>query len=58
MDPNSIDLICSYTPKYKLHDWIDPAKLDWKGLCQNPHPAAIKIIEEYLDKDNSDKFDW
>ena len=58
MDPNSIDLICSYAPKYKLLDWIDPTKLDIKGLCQNTHPAAMEMIEEYLDNNDLDKTCW
>lgn len=50
MDINSIELICQLTAKYKLLDWIDPKKLTWKGLSQNPHPAAMEMIEENLDK--------
>ena len=38
-------------PIYKLLDWIDPSKLDWKKLSKNPR--AIDLLEK-----NQDKIDW
>jgi hypothetical protein len=37
--------------KYKLKDWIPPAKLDWEMLSENPN--AIDLL-----KDNLNKIDW
>jgi hypothetical protein len=37
-------------PVYKLRDWIDPDKLDWYGLSSNPHPYAVRMVEENVEK--------
>jgi len=36
---------------YKLLDWIDPDKLDWKSLSGNP--KAINLLEKH-----PEKLDW
>ena len=38
---------------YKLREWIDPTKIDWKYLSGNRHPHAIQMLE-----DNPEKIDW
>ena len=43
--------MASFTPIYKLRDWIDINKLDWEYLSRNPN--AIKFLEC-----NTDKIDW
>ena len=37
-------------PIYKLRDWIDINKLDWKMMSGNSN--AIQILEKNLDKIN------
>ena len=41
----------SFKPIYKLRDWIDSNKLDWKSLSENFN--AIHLLEL-----NPDKIDW
>ena len=36
---------------YKLLDWVDINKLDWKSLSLNPN--AIELLKE-----NQDKINW
>ncbi len=46
-------LISTYwaKPVFKLRDWIDMDKIDWKWLSMNP--AAIHLLEQ-----NPDKINW
>ncbi len=48
-----LKLIASFLikPKYKLLDWINQNKLDWRHLSANLN--AIQILER-----NLDKIDW
>jgi hypothetical protein len=40
-----------YTPfTYTLREWIDPNKLDWKGLSKNPY--AVSMLEKNYKKIN------
>lgn len=43
---------------YKLRDWIDQDKLEWKYLCSNP--GAIHLIREAIEQypEYPDKIDW
>lgn len=34
------------SPLYKVRDWIDVSQILCKELCLNPHPGAIKLLEE------------
>ena len=36
-----------------LRHWIPEDKIFFEGLCHNPHPSAIYIIEQ-----NLDRVDW
>jgi hypothetical protein len=38
--------------KWKFKEWIRKDKLKWDYLSLNPHPQAIKMLEENLDKIN------
>jgi hypothetical protein len=50
-----VNLILDFIPKYKLRDWIDEKKLDWRYLSQNP--LAINLIEKNLEE-GGNKVDW
>jgi len=41
----------SFTPIYKLKDWIDINQLNWNSLSENSN--AIHLLEQY-----PDKIDW
>ena len=46
-----IRLICNYVPKFKLHSWINPDKINWGVLSENLN--AIPMLEK-----NPDKINW
>ena len=38
---------------FKLKDWIDKDKINWRQLSRNPSARAIALLEK-----NQDKIDW
>ena len=48
-----IRLICNYIPQFKLRSWINPDKIKWWRLSENPN--AIHLLEKNQDKIN---WDW
>ena len=45
-------MILSYSEnsKYKLLDWIDEKKLDWRYLSANSYSGAINLLKKNMNK--------
>ena len=46
-----LEMISGYADENELLDWIDPEKIDWDYLSENP--SAIHLLEK-----NQEKIDW
>ena len=36
-----------------LHDWIPRDRINWSGLCANPHDGAMLLLKQHYDE-----IDW